>query len=65
MADVNNLVIDCNECVLQATAACVGCVVTFLCRDDVDAPVVVDLAEVRAIKMFDTAGLLPPLLHTN
>ncbi len=57
------LLIDCHECVLQHTTACADCVVTFICRTDATAPVVVDLAEVRAIKMLDTAGLVPPLRH--
>ena len=57
------LLIDCDQCVLRDSAACVDCVVTFLCRADATRPVVVDLAEVRAIKLFDTAGLLPPLRH--
>lgn len=57
------LVIDCHQCVLHDSAACADCVVTFLCRADTATPVVVDLAEVRAIKLLDTAGLVPPLRH--
>lgn len=57
------LLIDCNDCVLHDSAACADCVVTFICRTDATSPVVVDLAEVRAIKLFDTAGLVPPLRH--
>ena len=57
------LLIDCNDCSLRDTSACVDCVVTFICRSDSASPVVVDLAEVRAIKMFDAAGLVPPLRH--
>jgi hypothetical protein len=58
-----SLLIDCNDCVLHDSAACADCVVTFICRTDATSPVVVDLAEVRAIKLFDTAGLMPPLRH--
>lgn len=57
------LLIDCNDCVLHDSAASADCVVTFICRTDATSPVVVDLAEVRAIKLFDTAGLVPPLRH--
>ena len=55
--------IDCDECALQATDACEDCIITFLCGNEAASPVVVDLAEVRAIKLFDTAGLVPPLRH--
>jgi hypothetical protein len=57
------LLIDCQVCELRETAACVDCVVTFLCRGDAVGPVVVDLAEARAMRMLDTAGLVPPLRH--
>ena len=58
-----SLLIDCHQCVLYESSACADCVVTFLCRSDVSTPVVVDLAEVRAMKMLDSAGLVPPLRH--
>ncbi len=58
-----SLLIDCNDCMLHDSAACADCVVTFICRTDASRPVVVDLAEVRAIKLFDAAGLVPPLRH--
>ena len=60
-----SLLIDCHQCVLFESTACADCVVTFLCRSDVDTPVVVDLAEVRAMKLLDTAGLVPPLRHST
>jgi hypothetical protein len=59
----DSVLIDCNDCVLHDSAACADCVVTFICRTDATSPVVVDLAEVRAIKLFDAAGLVPPLRH--
>lgn len=58
-----SLLIDCNQCELQASSACADCVVTFICRADAETPVVVDLAEVRAMRMLDSAGLVPPLRH--
>ena len=57
------LLIDCNDCVLHDSAAFADCVATFLCRTDATSPGVVDLAGRRAIKLFDTAGLWPPLRH--
>ena len=55
--------IDCDECALQATAACEDCVITFLCGVEASTPVVVDLAEARAMRLLDDAGLAPPLRH--
>lgn len=60
--------IDCDECALQATASCEDCVVTFLCGTDAArtaTPVVVDLAEARAMRVMGEAGLAPPLRHTR
>ena len=63
--NTNPVVIDCHDCMFRDTAACVDCVVTFLCREDRGAPVVVDLAEVRAMRLLDSAGLVPPLRHRS
>jgi hypothetical protein len=57
------LLIDCDTCVLQATDACDDCIVTFLCGVDASVPVVVDLAEARALRELGDAGLAPPLRH--
>ncbi|MGI8710511.1 MAG: hypothetical protein ACR2LA_05920 [Acidimicrobiales bacterium] len=59
------VLIDCDECALQASDACADCVVTFLCGADADAPVVVDFAEARAMRLLDRAGLAPPLRHVR
>ncbi len=57
------VMIDCDECILQATDACADCVVTFLCGEEAGQPVVVDLAEARAMRLLDQVGLAPPLRH--
>lgn len=60
--------IDCDECVLQGTSACEDCVVTFLCGTEparTASPVVIDLAEARAMRVMGEAGLAPPLRHTR
>ena len=57
------LSIDCDECVLQATEACGDCVVSFLLGAEGQRPVVVDLAEARAMRVLGDAGLAPPLRH--
>jgi hypothetical protein len=64
-AESGPLVIDCDECVLQATDACCDCVITFLCGEEAASPVVVDLAEARAMRLLDDAGLVPPLRHSR
>ncbi len=63
LASPTTLSIDCDECVLQHSEACADCVVTFLCGREGAAPVVVDLAEARAMRLLDDAGLAPPLRH--
>jgi hypothetical protein len=55
------LIIDCDECIMQHTAACDDCVVTFLCTDQPDEAVVVDVADVRALRLLADSGLAPPL----
>lgn len=62
-ADADPLCIDCDRCVLQDTDACGDCIVTFLCGVDAGEPVVVDLAEARAMRVLGEAGLAPPLRH--
>ena len=57
------VLIDCDECILQDTDACADCVVTFLCGAEAGKPVVVDLAEARAMRLLDEVGLAPPLRH--
>jgi hypothetical protein len=59
------VLIDCDECILQDTPACADCVVTFLCGEEAGTPVVVDLAEARAMRLLDEAGLAPPLRHRS
>lgn len=55
--------IDCDDCALQGTAACVDCVVTFLVEREPGAAVVVDVAEARALRALARGGLAPALRH--
>ena len=57
------LVIDCGECVMQHTEACADCMVTFICSREPDDAVVIDVAEVRALKLLAESGLVPELRH--
>ena len=55
--------IDCGECMLEATSACVDCVVTFIVGRQPGEAVVVDAAEVRTLGGLARCGLTPTLRH--
>jgi hypothetical protein len=57
------LTIDCDECVMQHTDVCDDCVVTFLCSREPDEAVVIQVAEVRALRLLADSGFTPPLRH--
>lgn len=62
MADTS-LYISCDECVMEGTTACADCVVTFLCDRSPGQAVVIDVAEVRALRLLERGGLAPALRH--
>lgn len=53
------MIIDCDECVMQHTAACDDCIVTALM--DVSGPLEIDAEEKAAIESLSDAGLVAPL----
>ena len=55
--------IDCDECVMDGTDACADCVVTFLCSREPGDAIVIDVTEVRALRLLEDAGLAPGLRH--
>ena len=55
--------IDCGECVLQGTAACDDCLVTFVLDRDPDDAVVIDTDEHRALRSLSRVGLVPAIRH--
>jgi len=57
------LVIDCDECSMRDTDTCADCIVTFLCTSDPQDAVVIDVIEVRALRLLAESGLAPPLRH--
>ena len=57
------MVIDCDTCAMQDTDTCADCVVSFLISSDPSEALVVDLAEMRAIRLLGEAGLVPRLRH--
>jgi hypothetical protein len=60
---MDSLTISCDECSMRSTAACEGCVVTFICDRQPDDAVIIDVAEARAIRLLGRSGLVPPLRH--
>ena len=55
--------ISCADCVMEGTEACGDCVVTFLCSREPDEAVVIDVEEVRALRLLERGGLAPALRH--
>lgn len=60
---MDSLNISCDDCSMQHTAVCEGCVVSFICDRDPDDAIIIDVAEERAIRMLGRSGLVPPLRH--
>lgn len=59
----SSLYISCGECVMEGTSACTDCVVTFLCEREPGDAVIIDVAEVRALRLLEQGGLAPRLRH--
>jgi hypothetical protein len=60
------LTISCDECSMQCTSACDDCVVTFVMRaadHDEHEPLVLDLDQVRVVRLLGKAGLVPDLRY--
>jgi hypothetical protein len=55
--------IDCAECVMEGTATCDDCVVTWLVGHEPGTAVVIDVAEARALGALARGGLAPALRH--
>ncbi len=58
----STITISCDDCAMQHTTACEDCVVTFLC-ERVPGAVVIDVNEIRAVRLLSSAGLVPELRH--
>jgi hypothetical protein len=57
--DDGGLTISCDECSLRDTAACRGCLVSFVLDRSPGDAVVFDAEEARAIRVLHRAGLVP------
>lgn len=55
------MLIDCDACAMQGTAACADCVVTHVLSREPGDALVLDLAEERALRAFAEVGLVPEL----
>jgi hypothetical protein len=55
--------ISCAECTMEGTDACAECVVTYLCARAPGDAVVIDVTEIRALRLLERAGLAPALRH--
>ncbi len=53
------MLIDCNDCVMQNTDTCKGCIVTALLDDVGEPKVELDDAESRALGNLAAAGMVP------
>ena len=57
------LTISCHDCTMEGTDACADCVVTFLCSREPGDAVVIDVEDVRALRLLEHGGLAPSLRH--
>jgi len=61
------LTISCDDCSKQCSAACDDCVVTFVLReerDDVpDDGLMLDIDQIRVVRLLGKAGLVPDLKY--
>ena len=62
---MTTLTISCDDCTMRDTDACGDCVVTFICDREPDEAVVFDVAQERAVRMLQGAGLVPRLRHAR
>ena len=58
---VPDMEISCDDCVMQHTRACDDCVVSFICGREPGDAVVLDVAEMRAVRLLGEVGLIPRL----
>jgi len=57
------LMISCDTCVMKDSDACGDCMMNFLCDIPESGAVVLNLQELREIRLLAQAGLVPTLRH--
>lgn len=61
--EMNTTMVNCFDCKMRDSDHCSDCLVTFLCGRDEDDALIVDAAEVRAVRMLVKAGLVSDLRY--
>lgn len=57
------LMISCETCIMRNTDACGDCMMSVLCDSEESGAVVLNLQELRDIRLLAQAGLVPTLRH--
>jgi hypothetical protein len=57
------LIISCDTCVARDTDACSDCMMSVMCGVPADGAVILDIDELREVRMLAAAGLVPTLRH--
>lgn len=57
------LMISCDTCVMRNSAACGDCMMSVLCEMPDEGAVILNLDELREIRLLAQAGLVPTLRH--
>ncbi len=65
MEQGTSISISCDDCALQATEHCENCLVSFVLGREPDDALVIDVEEVRALRLLSGSGLLPHLRHSR
>ncbi len=55
--------IDCDACIMAGTEACDDCVVSYIVNRDTGSCMIMDLDEVRAVRLLADSGLAPGLRY--
>jgi len=55
--------ISCDTCIMRNTDACGDCMMSVLCDSEESGAVVLNLQELRDIRLLAQAGLVPTLRH--
>lgn len=57
------LMISCDSCIMRHTDACGDCMMSVLCDAPSEGAVILNLQELREIRLLAQAGLVPTLRH--
>jgi len=57
------LMISCDTCIMRDTEACGDCMMTVLCDQPIQGAVILNIQELRDIRLLAQAGLVPTLRY--